>query len=242
MSKVYKCIVVDDEPIARDIIKQYISQIPNLSMVGEYKNALEVLPIFNGNDSIDILFLDINMPHLSGIELAKVLSKKTQIIFTTAYSEHAVESYEIEATDYLLKPFLFDRFVKAVMKAISNVQSHNTQAIVEAPSKNPSHIYIKAEGEFHPVVLDDILYCEASKNYTKVVCRHKVEYNTLKSITKLEEELSNLSNNFARVHRSFIVSKKDIQSLGAGHVTVQGIKIPIGEFYKHQFYAELGMH
>jgi DNA-binding LytR/AlgR family response regulator len=242
MSKVYKCIVVDDEPIARDIVKQYISQMPNLTLAGEFKNALDVLSIINGKDEIDILFLDINMPHLSGIELAKVINKKIQIIFTTAYSEHAVESYEIEATDYLLKPFLFDRFVKAVLKAINNIQSHPTQAIIHTTSKNTTHIYIKADGEFHPVMLDDILYCEASKNYTKVVCNHKIEYYTLKSISKLEEELSGLSNNFARVHRSFIVSKKDIQSLGASHVNVQGNKIPVGEYYRPQFYAQVGMH
>jgi DNA-binding LytR/AlgR family response regulator len=239
--KRYRCLVVDDEPIARKIVKQYIEQLPILEFVGECKNAYEALEVISRDETIEVVFLDINMPNISGISMVKIMSKQLQIIFTTAYSEFAIESYELNAVDYLLKPFLFERFAKAVFKAIDRLGNFSTTPnLLENSGKSPS-LYIKSNGENHPVLVNDILYCEAMKNYTKIVLINGKEYSPLISLSKFEEEISVLSLNFFRVHRSFIIAKQYIQSIGASYVMVNKAKIPIGIQYKTQFLEQVGM-
>lgn len=213
--------------------------MPNLEAVGECKNAFEAIEKINGEPGADIVFLDINMPNLSGTALVKILTKRPQIIFTTAYSEFAVESYELNAVDYLLKPFLFERFAQAVFKAVERV-AHSPAALVFSEKNGvEKSIFIKSEGEIHPVFGDEILFCEAMKNYTKVVLKNGLELRPLISISKFEEELAALAPGFLRVHRSFLVSKKQLRSVGRGYLMVAGQKIPVGEMYKNAVLAAL---
>jgi DNA-binding LytR/AlgR family response regulator len=234
----YRCIIVDDEPIARQIIRSYIGQIPNLSCVGECKNALEALDLINADQGIEIVFLDINLPNLSGMAMARILSRPLKIIFTTAYSEFAVESYDLNAVDYLLKPFLFERFAKAVYKAMDPLPKPPYPV---EPDLKESSIFIKSDGENHPVLLHEILFAEAMKNYTKVILANGKTLYPLTSISKFEEELASKSDQFLRVHRSFIISKRHIHSVGTGHVMIDTHKIPVGEQYKPHFLMVIGL-
>jgi DNA-binding LytR/AlgR family response regulator len=240
-TKRYRCLVVDDEPIARKIVKQYIEQLPVLEFAGECKNAYEALETISRDETIEIVFLDINMPNISGISMVKIMSKQLQIIFTTAYSEFAIESYELNAVDYLLKPFLFERFAKAVFKAIDRLGNFtNVPSLLENSTQIPP-IYIKSNGENHPVLVSDILFCEAMKNYTKVVLVNGKEYSPLIALSKFEEEINIVSANFFRVHRSFIIAKQHIQSIGTNYVMLNKVKIPIGIQYKAQFLEQMGV-
>jgi DNA-binding LytR/AlgR family response regulator len=238
--KVHRCLIVDDEPIARKIIKNYIDQLPVLVCAGECKNAFEAIEIINRDEGIEIIFLDINMPNISGISMVKILPKPPLIIFTTAYSEYAVESYELNAIDYLLKPFLLERFAKAVFKATERLKESAVQHEFEI--NTPAQIiYIKSDGEKYPVLLSDILYCEAMKNYTKIVLVNGKTYLPLVPLSKFETELNQISPHFLRIHRSFILSKLHIDAIGANHVMVNNNKLPIGDLYKDVFLNLLGM-
>jgi DNA-binding LytR/AlgR family response regulator len=239
--KKYNCLIVDDEPIARKILENYVSQMPNLTCVGVCKNAFEALEKINSDSQIDLVFLDINMPNLSGTALAKMLPKKPLVIFTTAYADFAVESYELNAVDYLLKPFLFERFAQAVFRAIERMRDFTAISPVFEPKNEQKTIFIKSEGENYPVVLAEIMFCEAMKNYTKVVLANGKTLHPLVSISKFEEDLTVLSPDFLRIHRSFLVSKKYLASIGANYVLIGDHKIPIGEQYKAYFLAEMGV-
>jgi DNA-binding LytR/AlgR family response regulator len=240
-AKKFRCLVVDDEPIARKIVRQYIEELPVLEFAGECKNAYEALAAISRDETIEILFLDINMPNISGISMVKIMPKQLQIIFTTAYSEFAIESYELNAVDYLLKPFLFERFAKAVFKAIDRLGNFPITPNLSENATPILPIYIKSNGENHPVLVNDILYCEAMKNYTKVVLNNGKEYSPLIALSKFEEEINVLSSNFSRIHRSFIVAKQHIQSIGSSYVMVNKIKIPIGIQYKAHFLEQMGV-
>jgi DNA-binding LytR/AlgR family response regulator len=252
----YTCIIVDDEPIARQIVRSYAEQMPMLTILQECKNALEALTFLQKND-VDIVFLDINMPALSGLSMVKTLTKLPQIIFTTAYHEHAVESYELNATDYLLKPFSFERYTKAVFKAINNIEktvinnelmsSASTISDREAPqykstfeTENAEQIFIKADGKLHQIYFNDVLYCEAMKNYTRIVLKNGNKIMPLVALSKIEEQLPNIGQ-FLRVHRSFIVAKAHIEAI-EGHVILIGkASIPIGEQYRDGFFKTIGL-
>ncbi len=205
-SQKYRAIIVDDEPIARKIISGYMAQIEFLENAGECKNAIEALDVISRDSSIQIIFLDINMPNLNGLAMAKIVRKDIKIIFTTAYSEYAVASYEVNAIDYLVKPFSFERFAIAVFKGIESIRFATNPAI-ESQSQDKT-IYVKSEGMSYPVVLGDIQYCEAMKNYTKVILNNGKILKPLVAFTKMEQELLKVSDDFLRVHRSFLISKK----------------------------------
>lgn len=239
-SQKYRCLVVDDEPIARKILKTYIGKFPNLECVGECKNASEAIEQIS-REPIEIVFLDISMPNINGLSMVRILSKKPLIIFTTAYTEHAIESYELNAVDYLLKPFLFERFAKAVAKAIerltfTTISPSNSENIIQEPT-----LFIKSNGENYPVQINEILYCEAMKNYTKITMKNGKNYYPLIPLSKFEEDISALSSDYLRVHRSFIISKKEVLSIGANYVMLGKIKIPIGNQYKESFLIKVGM-
>ena len=235
----YRCLIVDDEPIARKIVQNYVAQMPNLEAVGECKNAFEAIERINGDAGIDLLFLDINMPNLSGTALVRILTKKPQVIFTTAYSEFAVESYELNAADYLLKPFLFERFAQAVFKAVERLRDVQAGPVFLEKNRAEKTVFIKSEGENYPVFLDEILFCEAMKNYTKVVLIDGRELRPLVSISKFEEELAALGPGFLRVHRSFLVGKRHFRSVGSNYLMVGGHRIPVGEMYKTGVLAQV---
>ena len=238
----YKCIIVDDEPIARKIIRGYIDQIVFLENVGEYKNAIEALEILSQDNSIQILFLDINMPNLNGLSLSKIINNNIQIIFTTAYSEYAVGSYEVNAVDYLLKPFLFERFATAVFKAIDRIGKTNLpQENPITESKEEKLIYIKSEGISYPVFVDEIHYCEAMKNYTKVILSNGKCLKPLVSFSKMEQDLVNVSRKFLRVHRSFLISTLHITGIKSNSIIVGNYEIPIGHQFRDVFLKSIVM-
>ncbi len=238
-TKKYRCLIVDDEPIARKIVYNYVLQIPNIECVEKCKNALEALEILSNDSTIDIIFLDINLPNLSGFSFAKIISKGVKIIFTTAYTEYAIDSYEINAVDYLLKPFTFERFTKAVFKAIDLIEINPSATIQTLVAEKK--MFIKSEGKSIPIKINDILYCEANKNYTKINLKDNSSYLTLVALSKFEIELLNFDNDFMRIHRSFVINLKEIKAISTNHATVGNQIIPIGEQYKEIFFKKIGI-
>jgi len=236
----YKCLVVDDEPIARKILVNYIGQMPALQLSAERINALSAIDYLRTNSDIDIIFLDINMPNLSGLQLLKILQPQQPVVFTTAYAEYAVESYDLNAVDYLLKPFSFERFTKAVYKAIDVLTS--VSKLATAVMDNRKIIYIKSDGKNYPVYLDDILYCEARKNYTMVVLKNEQRLMPLVSLTKFENTLTEAGGEFLQIHRSFLIAKKHITAITATSVIINKIELPIGIQYKEKFYRAIGIN
>ena len=201
--KKYNFLVVDDEPIARKIIVNYIAQMPLLRLAAEQINALATIDYLRAHNDIDIIFLDINMPNLSGLQLLKIIQPQQPVILTTAYAEHAVESYELNAVDYLLKPFSFERFTKAVYKAVDAITGayKNTYQI----ENEKKLIYIKSNGKNYPVLLDDILYCEARKNYTMVILKNEQKLMPLIPLSRFEAMLAEAGGEFIQTHRSFLI-------------------------------------
>jgi DNA-binding LytR/AlgR family response regulator len=236
----YNCLVVDDEPIARKILVNYIGQMPSLQLAAERINALSAIDFIRMNSDIDIIFLDINMPNLSGLQLLKIVQPEQPVIFTTAYSEYAVESYELNAVDYLLKPFSFERFTKAVYKAI-DVRT-NASKLVPTMMADKTVIYIKSDGKNYPVNMDDILYCEARKNYTMVVLKNEQRLMPLISLSKFQNALADAGGDFLQVHRSFLIAKKSITAITATNVIINKFEIPIGVQYRDKFYKAIGMN
>lgn len=238
-SKKYKCLVVDDEPIARKIIANYIEQMPLLELAAEHINALSAIDHLRAHNNIDIIFLDINMPNLSGLQLLKLIQPQQPVILTTAYAEHAVESYELNAVDYLLKPFSLERFTKAVYKAVDAIRGANKNR--HEPANEQKLVYIKSNGKNYPVLLDDILYCEAKKNYTMVVLKNDQKLMPLIPLSKFEALLSEAGGEFIQTHRSFLIGKKYITAIGPNSVTVNKFEIPIGIQFKERFYKVIGI-
>jgi DNA-binding LytR/AlgR family response regulator len=236
----YNCLVIDDEPIARKIIINYIDQLPLLELGTECINAFTALDYLRTCNNVDIIFLDINMPNLSGLQLLKILRPQQPIIFTTAYSEHAVESYELNAVDYLLKPFSFERFTKAVYKAVDVIKHSNN--ILTGTDKGKSRVFfIKSDGKNYPVLLDDILYCEARKNYTMVILKNEQKLMPLIPLSKFEVLLMEAGGEFIQIHRSFLISKKHITAIRPNNVAINQFEIPIGVQFKERFFNEIGM-
>lgn len=236
----YNCLVVDDEPIARKIITNYLEQMPFLKLAGECINAVNAIEYLRANNKMDIIFLDINMPNLSGLQLVKIIQPRQPVIFTTAYTEHAIESYELNAVDYLLKPFSFERFTKAVYKAV-NVIKGSHYAPAEYQSEKKVDFFIKSDGKSYPVLMDDILYCEAMKNYTMVVLKGDRKLNPLIPLSKFETMLLEAGGEFIQVHRSFLISKKHIAAVSTNQVTVNKYEIPIGVQFRENFFKAIGM-
>jgi DNA-binding LytR/AlgR family response regulator len=236
----YNCLVVDDEPIARQIVINYIRKLPILDLADESMNALHAIDSLRMNNNIDIIFLDINMPHLSGLDLVKIIQPQQPVIFTTAYSEYAVESYDLNAVDYLLKPFSFERFTKAVYKAVDTIKKSQLPVFINSDEKKPP-FFIKSDGKNYPVSIDDILYCEAMKNYTMVRLKDGQKLMPLMPLFRCEELLAEAGGDFVQVHRSFLISKKHITAVGANQVSIDKYEIPIGIQFKEKFLRTIGM-
>jgi DNA-binding LytR/AlgR family response regulator len=234
--KQLNCLVVDDEPIACDIVAYYCSQLSFLKVVAICGNAFLAKDVLNENQ-IDIIFLDIHLPVLDGLSFLKTLKQPPQIIFTTAYKEHAVEAFDLTACDYLVKPFSLERFIIAVDKAIhnlnvvSNINIPNTEAL-------PDHFFIKAEGKIYKISYKDLVYAEAKGNYTKVVTTNKTLLSSI-SFTSFESLL--IPGLFVRVHRSFIINKSRVESIEGNSILINKFIIPIGGSYKDSFLKCLGL-
>lgn len=229
-----KCLVVDDEPMARDVIRRYIENVPTLQFAGEFGNAIDAL-LFLQNHSIDLIFLDIRMPQLTGTEFAKALHQRPKIIFTTAFKEYALDGFELDAVDYLLKPIRFDRFLRAITKAYPQRSGELNAATNPLPvnrKTNSGFIYLKSDRKMVKVMLDDILYIESARDYLKVFTE-KGSIVTRQTITSIEPMLS--ADEFIRIHRSFIISIKRIDSFTQDTVEIGKKELPIGKYYLNSF-------
>ena len=228
-SKTIRCLVADDEPPAREILGRYIDNMPGLQLVKECSNAMQVLS-FLQDEEVDIIFLDINMPQLKGNELLKILKNPPKIILTTAYAEYALEGYELDVVDYLLKPIQFERFVKAVHKAVQLNGNSISQPLIQNEPKQESFVYFRADRKMVKVMLDSILYIESMKDYIKIVTSDGVLI-TKQSITSVEAMLP--ETHFIRTHRSFIVSLPKIRSFTHELIEIDRTQIPIGKLFRN---------
>lgn len=227
----YKCLVIEDEPLAQQVLKKYIADHPMLQLAGVCNDALEAQQLL-ASEKIAILFLDINLPKLSGIHFLRSLPDPPAVIFTTAYPEFAVEGFDLNAIDYLMKPFSFERFLKAVHKAVDKLKQSAIQPAAEASK----FILLKADKKVFRVNTDEILYCEAVDDYVRVFTSEEqyMVHNTLK---KLLDELP--SGLFLRVHKSYIIAKDRIRFFEGNYVKVGDKEIPIGASYRDEIFARL---
>ena len=246
---ILNCIAVDDEPLALGLVSSFVEQTPFLNLVGRFSSAVEALKVIH-TEKIDVVFLDIQMPDLNGIELARVLDNikinKPSIIFTTAYNQFALEGFKVNALDYLLKPFNYEEFLHAATKALNyaSLVERSTAAPVAAPAPQESeriedeYLFLKVEYQLVRIALSDILYIEGLKDYVKIWLKGSEKaLLSLTSLKSLEEKLP--AKRFMRVHRSFIVSLDKINSITRNALQIGKINITVGDQYKEAFNAFL---
>ncbi|GGI57482.1 LytR/AlgR family response regulator transcription factor [Winogradskyella haliclonae] len=224
--KTLRCIIADDEPIARQILENYIADTPHLELVALCKNAFDVMEVLQ-EKTIDLLFLDINMPKLSGISLLKTMSYKPEVIITTAYPEYAVEGFELSVTDYLLKPFSLERFLQAVIKVQKNT-SKQTETVLENKNEVASSIFVKSDKKLLKLDFDNITHIEAYGNYVKI-------YTDAMVLTPqtLSDVLKQLPEQFLRIHKSYIINFDYLASIEGNQVVLLNkVKLPIGKSYR----------
>lgn len=233
----YNVIIVDDEYLARKLLQDYVSKVASLQLVATCSNAIEAMNALN-DQQVDIMFLDIQMPDLTGLELVRSLEQKPAVIFTTAYSEYAVDAFELSVVDYLLKPFNFPRFIQAINKAIGTEQPRTAGAEKPADtiSKSNDFITVKADYKLYKINYDDLLYIEGQHEYVTFHTTQR-RITALFALKDLEEILP--KDKFVRVHKSYIVSFKHIQDLDKSDVTVAGNKVPVGASYRDELLARL---
>lgn len=228
-----RCIIVDDEPPAIRLLEKYVSKVSFLELITSTVSPLEALGLIDKGD-VDLVFLDIQMPELTGIQLSKIVKGKTKIIFTTAYPQFALESYELNAIDYLLKPFEFERFYQAVLK----VKDENISVEKQVKPQTDTYLFIKTDGKnnFEKVYVKDICYIEGLKNYVAIHLKGNqiITHNTLKSI---EEYLP--KEHFVKTHKSYIVSMQHIHKTDSISVYVNDKSLPIGDTYKKDFFERV---
>lgn len=231
-----KCLAIDDEPMALDIIKDYINKTPFLELSASFRDSLKALD-FLQNNPVDLIFLDINMPDLTGIQFLRALTVQPMIIFTTAYSKYAVESYEYDAVDYLLKPIEFDRFLKAVNKAWDHNQLNDQSAAGQTLQKADSEfIMVKSGQDIHNLKADEILYIESAGNYVTFVLPGR-KVMSLFSMNKLLEILPGYK--FCRIHKSYIVNLQHINKIERHQVLIGKKEVPIGNIYRELFFKAI---
>jgi DNA-binding LytR/AlgR family response regulator len=226
------CIAIDDEPKALEIIEFHCSKIPFLNLISTFRDPLDAIGFLKSNE-IHLIFLDINMPSVTGMQFLNLLKDKPMVIFVTAYSDYAIQSYEYDAIDYLLKPIAFDRFLKAGSKAFEKFQIDQKSEVVKIPAKSENStgafIYLKSGPKLHKIAISDILYLEKDGNYLIFHTPDKkiLSRQNMKNIFHILPE-----SKFLRIHRSFVISLEQIQTIESHQVTVGGFKIPIGSLYR----------
>ena len=221
-----KCLVIDDEPKALDILKDYIQKVPFLELAGAYRDSLKALNYLQ-NHPVDLIFLDVNMPDLSGMQFLNALTIQPLIIFSTAYSEYAVESYDYNAVDYLLKPIEFERFLKAANKALEQFQLKKM-----TNKEGQDYILIKSGTEMYRLDVSEILYIKGAGNYVTFITKN----NEIMSLLNMKDVLRMLPvNQFYRIHKSFIVNFRHVVLIEKDQVKIKDKKIPIGEVYRDHF-------
>lgn len=232
----YTCIIVDDEPLAQDVLESHIEKLPNLQLLKKCSNAFEAQEVVS-EQHVDMIFLDIQMPGLTGLEYLRTLKDPPAVIFTTAYSEHAVEGFDLDATDYLVKPVSFERFFKAVNKAIHYINLEEQESATEG--EEDDYIFVKADKKIVKIMLNDILYIEGLKDYVMIYTTEQ-RIITLQTMKNLEERLP--SSQFRRVHRSFIISVNKLKSVSGNFVEIKDKQIPLGKHYKDDFMKLIDKH
>jgi two-component system, LytTR family, response regulator len=220
----YTCIIIEDEPLALEKTKDFVNKVPFLNLSATFDNALNGLTYLN-NNKVDVLFLDINMDELSGIELLESSKITSQVIITTAYQEYALKGYELHVTDYLLKPFTFNRFLQAVNKAQENLN----QRIAE---KQLDFIFVKTENRLEKIMISDILYIEGMRDYLRIHTTGK-KIMTLQSFNEMEQLIPN--HLVCRVHKSYMVAINKIESIERSRIKIANELIPVSETYKEAF-------
>jgi DNA-binding LytR/AlgR family response regulator len=225
-----KCLVVDDEPLARTLMESYIRQTGELTLIKSCSNAMEAFSILK-QTPVDLIFLDIHMPQISGIELLRSLKEKPKVILTTAYREYAMEAFDLDVVDYLLKPVTFERFLHGISKIYQAPRSTTVEKATPIKSYDDSYIYFKEDREMVKVFLKDILFIESLRDYVKIKTADK-QIITYQKISFLEQKLP--ESKFIRIHRSFIISIGHITSFSFNGVKLGEIEIPIGRNYKQQ--------
>ncbi|TSJ44378.1 response regulator transcription factor [Mucilaginibacter corticis] len=232
------CIAVDDEPLALGLVCAFIEQTPFLNLVGKFSSAIEALKVIH-QQKIDVMYLDIQMPDLNGIELARVLDhspNKPRIIFTTAYNQFALEGYRVDALDYLLKPFNYEEFLRSAHKAMAYYELVNKPGttITEKESIENDYLFLKVEYQLMRIAFKDIVYIESLKDYVKVWLNNgEKPVMSLTSLKALEEKLP--ASRFMRVHRSYIVALDKINAINRNAININNINITVGDQYKETF-------
>ena len=221
------CAIIDDEPLAAVLLASYAQKTTFLELVGTYNSAIEAMKVIR-TTPVDLLFLDIQMPELSGLEFATILSPKTMIVFTTAFDRYAVESYKVNAIDYLLKPIAYDAFLHSANKALQMLETRSTQKSVKSEER---FFYVKSEYKLIRILIDDILYIEGLKDYVKIrLAAPQKSVNCLMNMKALEDYLP--QQDFMRVHRSYIVNLKRVEAIDRLRVVIGDTFIPISDTYK----------
>lgn len=234
-----KAIAVDDEPLALSVIEIFCRKSATIDLVAQFSGGHEALQYLTTHDDIDLIFLDINMPHLSGVEVAKMVARRAMIIFTTAYQDFAVEGFELEAVDYLMKPFSYERFTKATERAheLSVLRKNKDK---DDTSKEVSHIMIKSDSSLVKVEIDSIIVIEGLKDYIRIVTTNK-RYVTKSTMKNIEQSLGGFG--FVRVQKSYVVNMNRVLSFEGGTLTMEGnVMVPVGQQYRNSFMELFAAH
>lgn len=232
---ILNCAIIDDEPLAGELLASYAKKTPFLNLTGTYNSAISAIRELR-NNPVDVIFLDIQMPELSGIEFAKILPKESKIIFTTAFNQYAIEGYKVNAIDYLLKPISYDDFLKASNRAF---EWFNTTHKQEAYLKD-RFILVKSDYKLHRISLDDIMYIEGLKDYVRIYLENGNKIMSLMNMKKLEDYLP--KPEFMRTHRSYIVHMNKITTIDRFRIVFGDVYIPISDSYKESIQSYLDRH
>ena len=223
-----KCVLIDDEPLAIKVLQNYFTNFTDFEVIGTFNNSLEALDFINST-TVDAVFLDINMPMMTGFELISLIENKTKVIITTAFREFAAESYDLDVLDYLVKPIPLPRFIKCINKITTEYNLKNNIKI--ETNKGDSHIFIKVDKKMMKINIEEILFVEGMKEYIKVVTPDKT-YITHKSLTSLSEELP--ADRFLRIHKSYVIALNKVKSIEGNRIQIQSYTIPIGRNYSKE--------
>jgi len=226
------CVIIEDEPLARNLMTEYVRKVPELNLLNAFSNPLEALEALR-TLSVDLLFLDVQMPEITGISLLKVLKKRPLVVLTTAYSEYALEGYELDVADYLLKPITFERFLKSVDKIMQRLNAEPKPVVTTTENApTPTFVFVKDGTKLVKIQLNEILYVEGLKDYVTIHTTHQ-KITTLQRMKALEEQLP--ADKFIRIHNSFIVALNAIDVVQKNEVEIKGTSLPIGDTYKKSF-------
>jgi two-component system LytT family response regulator len=220
-----KCVLIDDEPLAKKVLQNYFNNFPDFEIIGSFNNTLLALEFIN-NNKVDAVFVDINMPLMTGFELISLIENKTNVIITTAFREFAAESYDLDVLDYLVKPIPLPRFVKCINKIILEFNLRNN--IKNENHRPENHIFIKVDKKMIKIDIDEILFIEGMKEYIKIATSDKI-YTTHKSLAAVFDELP--SDRFLRIHKSYIISINKVKSIEGNQIQILSYTLPIGRIF-----------